>query len=357
MASEPYTGGFRKPMKPENAGSHNSEAHETDEPTGRDVRDRDDAAAAPDRENAGTEIGQSPACTRTNSPDADNAGDPDEVYIAQNGHGRTGIYHTDPDCSHYQSAGNPTAVSRDDLFDDADECYFCAEEGSSNPRGSTGGGHYEAALDWDPDDDIVADGGAQTVKACPDCGSSRMRPRAGGIHGVSPEVEGDYQCRECALVFDHPAERECRATGSDEAGRGNISEAGRAAMEADSDIRTDGGGLWRQTTDDRLTKRWTHQKTGLRVELTGFRGPVERLSGTEPDDAEHWIAVVRPPESMGEAPVKILDDRDRIQLETALERARDWMESHENGVPTTYSAETASEYHDGEFVVAGGGGR
>ena len=143
-------------MSDQNAGAEKYTSHKTAESTGRD--DRDTSTAATDEENAGTEIGENPAGSETNGASANNTDDSQTVYIAHNSNGRTGIYHTDPDCSHLQLADNPGAVSRETLFDSATLCTVC-DDSEPAPHRATQGRHYEIACNHELEDEFRADGG------------------------------------------------------------------------------------------------------------------------------------------------------------------------------------------------------
>lgn len=103
---------------------------------------------------------------------------------------------------------------------------------------------------------------------------------------------------------------------------------------------------WEERVSHRERRLWVHEETGLRLEALRFGGPVERMeTGREPDGAEEWSVSVRPPDKMGDAALETLTDGDRYSRAGAMKAAREWMLEHRDGVPTTYRAETASDYH------------
>lgn len=101
---------------------------------------------------------------------------------------------------------------------------------------------YRALRSADDLDDLRADGGVDMVDACPECDSAMITKHVGGLHRPIDDPPS-YRCRDCKTLFDEPVQREPRR---DVESVGNLSEAGRALLDADPDdfpIRTDGGSI------------------------------------------------------------------------------------------------------------------
>ena len=79
------------------------------------------------------------------------------------------------------------------------------------------------------------------IPACPyaDCDSPTITKHVGGMHRAT-DGKPSYRCRDCGRHFEEPNHRPRRGNNT----VGNLSDAGRALVEADPDdfeIRTDGG--------------------------------------------------------------------------------------------------------------------
>jgi hypothetical protein len=80
------------------------------------------------------------------------------------------------------------------------------------------------------------------IPACPyaDCDSPTITKHVGGMHRPTAD-EPSFRCRDCGRHFEEP---NYRPRHNNNAGLGNLSDAGRALADADPDdfeIRTDGG--------------------------------------------------------------------------------------------------------------------
>jgi transposase-like protein len=133
---------------------------------------------------------------------------------------------------------------------DADERYRCVEchatfpdpvlRPSRRPEACGYTETYHALTDANDLDDLRADGSGETVDACPECDSGRLTKHVGGM---SRPIDGPlgYRCLDCKAKFEEPVTRPSRGESPNV---GNLSEAGRALLDADPDdfeIRTDGG--------------------------------------------------------------------------------------------------------------------
>ena len=83
------------------------------------------------------------------------------------------------------------------------------------------------------DEQEPADSNAETVQACPECNSSDIHPRHGG---VEKKATHDWHCRDCGTRCNEPIRRApLRASGT-------TSTAGQKLLAADPDEAIPGGG-------------------------------------------------------------------------------------------------------------------
>jgi ssDNA-binding Zn-finger/Zn-ribbon topoisomerase 1 len=103
---------------------------------------------------------------------------------------------------------------------------------------SSNGGHCRHGvakdlIDADPED-LVTDGGRETVAVCPECGAHDFSPRVGSMRNAASKYR--YGCSRCGAEFDEPDRREREGSSPP------LPESQQALLEADADdIVTDGG--------------------------------------------------------------------------------------------------------------------
>lgn len=332
----------------------------------------------------------------SDAPTTSDDGEDGEVYLARNRRTlRATRYHTDPECSHLQPATTIRTIPRSALPADSEECRICSGE-ATNPSGS-GSRAHDLALAWSPDDDhedggeLVTDGGKQASAPPSAYGKHALHTlavvasagealTAAEIHARLQTAFGDEVVAKGTVSrvvsdFERVGFLKRGPLPGDRAAQ--LTDAGAEALAEDvgwlvehtpglaltddggpDQLVTDGG-TYERVRNDRDHHLWVHHQTGLRVEALRFGGPVERFeTGREPDGLEHWSVCVRPPAKMGDIALEALTDGDRYTEASALREARSWMEAHPDGVPETYTPETAADYHDEDgYRVATDGGQ
>lgn len=69
---------------------------------------------------------------------------------------------------------------------------------------------------------IVADGGVEEIRVCPECDASGIRRRSMRAGGADPGPDTRWKCRECKHYFDDPARRPRQNTGDAVSGTAKI---------------------------------------------------------------------------------------------------------------------------------------